>query len=200
MVTDVGAPLLVNVAVSIGDRRTGAPVGARGPLAARTGPGAVDRMRGAWAQHRQRADAHTPEQCRARRDGACARCRNPDGDIADRNAGPRPQRRMRRPWNCSRCERIHPTPATTRPGKPGRAPRCSAAPATDVSQTLRGESRPINSRMRFGHRWWRPVAITPRQPQVVPQGRCYRIRTGERPSKKSWAGFVLTRVTRISYG
>ena len=51
----------------IGHGRRGAPVGACGPLAARTGPGAVDRMRGAWAQHRQRADAHTPEQCRARR-------------------------------------------------------------------------------------------------------------------------------------
>jgi hypothetical protein len=44
-----------------------------------------------------------------------------------------------------------------------------------------------------------PVVHSP-PPQVVPQGRCYRIRTGERPSKKSWAGFVLTRVTRISYG
>ena len=47
----------------------------------RTGPGAVDRMRGAWAQHRQRADARTPKQCRAPRPSACARCSNPDGDM-----------------------------------------------------------------------------------------------------------------------
>ena len=84
-----------------------------------------------------------------------------------------------------------PTPAAARPGKPGHARRRPAAPATDVSQTLRGESRPINSRMRFGHRWWRPVAITPRQPQVVPQGRCYRIRAGERLSKNFVGRFCL---------
>jgi hypothetical protein len=38
--------------------------------------------------------------------------RNAACDVRDRN----------------RCERIHPTPATTRPGKPGRAPRCLPPP------------------------------------------------------------------------
>src|SRR6476661_4548438 len=45
----------------------------------------------------------------------------------------------------NRCERIHPDPCNGTAGKTGRARRRPAAPATDVSQTLRGESRPINS-------------------------------------------------------
>jgi hypothetical protein len=81
-------------------------------------------------------------------------------------------------------------PSNDTAGKTRPCATLSAAPATDVSQTLRGESRPINSRMRFGHRWWRLVAITPRQPQVVPQGQCYRIRAGERHPKKVASGFL----------
>jgi hypothetical protein len=43
----------------------------------------------------------------------------------------------------SRCERIHPDPCN---GTAGKNPAVrNAAPATDVIQTLRGESRPINS-------------------------------------------------------
>src|SRR6478672_126301 len=88
--------------------------------------------------------------------------------------------------NRSRCERIHPTPATARPGNQAVRDAAPPPPRLVWGPTLRGQPRPINSRMRFGHRWWRPVAITPRQPRVAPPRRCFRIRASERHPGRSW--------------
>ena len=77
-----------------------------------------------------RRPAHTPEQRRAPTTSACVPgARNPDGDIAHRNAGPRLQRRTAPSVNVNRCVTHSPrTPVTTRPGKPGQCATLPAAP------------------------------------------------------------------------
>jgi hypothetical protein len=54
MVTDVGAPLLVNVAVLSGHGRVRTPVRSRGPLASGAYPGAVGRVCGFRRKRRER--------------------------------------------------------------------------------------------------------------------------------------------------
>ena len=130
MVTEVGAPVLLNVAVSSG---TVLGVGVELQLVpmVHSAPGPFQVPSTAYAApgaSTASAPMQTPPSSAARVDaarapGAVIRMailpietpdfgRNAACDVRDRN----------------RCERIHPTPATTRPGKPGRAPRCLPPP------------------------------------------------------------------------
>jgi hypothetical protein len=130
MPTDAGAPLLVKVAMSsgtvlgVGSELQLVPVvhSAPGPVqvpstaCAVPGPSIANAPMHTLPSSAARVDA-------ARAPGAAIRMailpietpdfgRNAACDVRDRN----------------RCERIHSTPATTRPGKPGRAPRCLPPP------------------------------------------------------------------------
>src|SRR4051812_13826786 len=142
MVTDVGAPLFANDATSsgtVGEELQLVPVvhSAPGPVQVPSTACAVP------GPSIASAPMHTLPSSAARRDGV----RAPGGTIRMATwpiETPDPGRSA----ECavrerSRCERIHPDPCN---GTAGKNPAVrNAAPATDVIQTLRGESRPINS-------------------------------------------------------
>jgi hypothetical protein len=194
MVTEVGAPLLVNVAVPtpsgtvlggtefqlvpVVQSLVVAPV--QVPLTAYAVPGPSIAS----------APMHTLPSSAARRDGVRgpgAAIRVAISPIETPDPGRSAECAVRKR---NRCERIHPDPCNGTAGK--TRPRATPPPPPRLvwGPTLRGEPRPINSGWGPWRRRWRPVAITPRQPQVVPQGRCYRIRAGERHPKSR--GRVLT--------
>src|SRR6478735_8407810 len=146
MVTDVGAPLFVNVAMSSG---TVFAVGVEVqlPPVVHSPPGPVQ-VPLTWAcarsgQNAPSAPSHTPPSSAARvSDGraAGAAIRTAKSPI-EASAARRPACAAR---GCNRYERIT-NPCNDTAGKTRPCATLPAAPATDVSQTLRGESRPINS-------------------------------------------------------
>src|SRR6478609_5098886 len=143
IVTAVGAPLFVNDAVSSGT------VGLELQLApvVHSAPGPVQVPSTACAAPGT-SIASTPMHTlpsSAARVGAvqasCAAIRMAISPVEMPDCGRSAERAVR---ECIRCERITQTPATTRPGITRPCATLPAAPATDTSARLRGESCPIN--------------------------------------------------------
>src|SRR4029077_7532078 len=130
MVTEVGAPLLVNVAKLSGTVLGGTevqlvPVVHSLVVAPVQVPSTACAVPGTSIAS---APMHTLRSSAARRDGVRApgaAIRMATWPIEMPGPGCSAECAVR---ERNRCERIHPTPATTRPGKPGHAPRCLPPP------------------------------------------------------------------------
>jgi hypothetical protein len=136
-----------------------------------------------------------PRRDRARAPGAAIRMSTSPIETSDPGCSAECAVRER-----NRCERIHPDPCNGTAGKTRPCATPLRRPATDVSQTLRVESRPINSGWGASAEKMASCCIhaTPAAGRaaraVLPDPR------GRDAGQKAGQRFILTCVTRISHG